>query len=200
MQIRTSSDIYYIKKNYSFEHTDSRVSGHCHNALHLFWHFSGSSLNIFRGRGLIAGQQKGYSLECQCFSVKRRIYIMYTILSCSNGPQGTNGSINQPTMVQGFRPSGKREHVLPITIIGHRQLPEWPPGVPPIAPKFHSPSAGASGSRIWRAAPNSAESRHRGKQVRQLKLPPFVPATWAHSRPSVRGKRSHPPLVNILRP
>lgn len=71
---------------------------------------------------------------------------MYTILFCSTGPQGTNGSINQPTVVQGFRPSGKREHALPITIIGRRRFPERPPGVPPIAPKFRSPSAGTSGS------------------------------------------------------
>lgn len=123
------------------------------------------------------------------------------ILYCPVQPvqQGTNKHIKQPrndTRIQDYR---KKRTC--YSYRNHHRLPERPPGVPPIAPKFHSPSAGASGS--WRAAPNSAESRHRDKQVRQLKLPPFVSATWAHSCLTVRDESSHPPLwlvVSTLRP
>jgi len=125
-------------------------------------------------------------------------YVYYTVLF----KRSTRHKRKYQPAHNGIRIQAFREKRTRPSYHNHRSspTPEWQPGVPPIAPKFHSPSAGASGSRSWQAAPNSAESRHRGKQVRQLKLPPFVPATWTHSHPSVRGKSSHPPLVSILRP
>jgi hypothetical protein len=105
MQIRTSCDRLHKKKHYSFEHTDSRVRGHCHNALHLFWHFS------FGGRRLIAGQQKGYSLECQCFFCKKTniYYVYHTVLFYrSTRHKRKYQPAHSGTRIQAFREKGTR--------------------------------------------------------------------------------------------